>query len=242
MRRLASCLVAVLIVIFLAEHRLSDDRPPPPPGSLPESVLWHEARHGSGPPSRTDRLICKLALAIDRESPYRLTSIEHGVRFDIDSDGDLDQVSWTERGSYVAFLAVDRNHDGRITSGRELIGDSTLPGVRTGPGALAALAHERGGERSGTIDQRHPFFFDVLLWIDANHNGISERTEMRAAHQVLSAIALGFGYHHREDEHGNQSRYRGFVYVRGKVPEHLASFDDNGLRRPMYDLCLRRSR
>jgi hypothetical protein len=239
MRRVASCLAAVLIVIFFAEHRPSDDRPRRPPGSLPEPVLWREARHGADPASRTDRLICKLALALDRESPYRLTSIEHGVRFDVDSDGELDHVSWTERGSDVAFLAVDRNHDGRITNGRELIGDSTLPGVRSGPSALAALAYERGSALSGTIDQRHPLFFDVLLWTDANHNGISESTEMRAAHQVLSAIGLGFGYHHREDDHGNRSRYRGFVYVRGKVPAHLASFDDNGLKRPMYDLCLR---
>lgn len=238
MRRIVLCLVAVLLVILFAEHRLSDDRPRRSPRSDPEPVLWTEVRHGARRAPGTDR-ICKLALSIERGSPYRLTSIENGVRFDIDSDGNLDQVSWTERASDVAFLVVDRNDDGRITDGRELIGESTVPGVRTGPGALVALARKRGGELSGTIDPRHPFFFDVLLWTDANHNGVSEPDELRAAHEVLSTIGLGFGYHHREDEHGNQSRYRGFVYVRGRVPAHLASVDDNGLRRPMYDLCLR---
>ena len=238
MRRILFCFAAVLTIIFLAGHRLSDDRPSPPPGRDPEPVLWHEVRHATDFVPRTDTLICKLALSIDRDSPYRLTSIQDGVRFDIDTDGDLDHVSWTERGSDVAFLAVDRNRDGWITNGRELIGESTIPGVRSSPSVLAALAHERGGEPAGTIDARHPFFGDVLLWTDANHNGISEPDELRPADDVLSAIGLGFGYYHREDEHGNQSRYRGFVYVRGTVPPHLASFDDNGLRRPMYDVCL----
>jgi hypothetical protein len=239
MRRLAVGLAAVLIVIVLAEHRVSEDRPGLPPGSLPEPVLWHEARHGAEPALRSDKLICKLALSMDRGNPYRLTAREDGVRFDIDADGAPDQVSWPERGSDVAFLAVDRNGDGRITNGRELIGESTLPGVHSGPSALIALAYERGGAVAGTIGPSHPFFFDLLLWTDANHNGISDPPELRAAHQVLSAIGLGFGYHHRQDEHGNQSRYRGFVYVTGTPRPELASFDDNGLRRPMYDLCLR---
>jgi hypothetical protein len=239
MRRHLFRAAAVIILLFAAEDRLSDDRPRRPPGSMPEPVLWREARHDADPARGTDRLICKLAVSIDRGSSYRLTSREDGVRFDIDADGDVDQISWTEAGSDVAFLAVDRNHDGRITSGRELIGESTMPGARTGPSALIALAHERGGELAGTIDPRHPFFFDALLWTDANHNGISEPGELRPAHEVLSAIGLGFRYHHREDQHGNQSRYRGFVYVRGTAPPALARFDDNGLRRPMYDVCLR---
>ena len=235
MRRIVFWPAAVLTVIVVAEHRLSDSRP----GGAPEPALWDEARHGAGPAPATERLVCKLALSIDRRSAYRLTSREDGVEFDIDSDGDVDRVSWTEPGSDVAFLAADRNHDGRITSGRELIGEFTMTGARTAPSALAALAHEQGGEVAGTIDPRHPFFFDVLLWTDANHNGLSEPKELRPAHEVLSAIGLGFGFHHRVDQHGNQSRHRGFVYVKGTPAPELARFDDNGLRRPMYDLCLR---
>ena len=61
-------------------------------------------------------------------------------KFDVDADGDLDEVAWTEAGTDVAFLALDRDGDGRISSGQELIGDRTVPGARNGVRALTELA------------------------------------------------------------------------------------------------------
>lgn len=41
------------------------------------------------------------------EPGFKLSSPEEGVAFDVDGDGDLDHISWTERGADVAFLALD---------------------------------------------------------------------------------------------------------------------------------------
>src|SRR5271155_2603465 len=45
---------------------------------------------------------------------FRLTSAEDGVWFDIHADGHPILISWTAAGSGNAFLALDRNHNGRI--------------------------------------------------------------------------------------------------------------------------------
>ena len=168
-------------------------------------------------------------------------ALDDGILFDIDADGDLDQVSWTEAASDVAFLALDRNGDGKITSGIELIGEHTLPGVKNGPNALIALASETlAGERRAVVDSENPLLFQLSLWTDANHNGISEAAEVRSAHQVVSDIGLGYQRHHRKDQHGNESRYRGFVHLRTEPgPNRVTSSqDDIDRRRWMYDACL----
>jgi hypothetical protein len=182
-----------------------------------------------------------MVLSLDLRNPYRLTSVEDGVQFDIDADGDVEQVSWTEAGSDVAFLARDRNDDGMITDGRELISDHTIPGERNGFNALLSLASaELNGERRGLLDGRNPLFSRMLLWTDANHNGLSEEAELRAASELISTIGLSYRRHHRRDQHGNESRYGGFVHVRTAPGLNLPTTpgDDGSRNRPLYDVCL----
>jgi hypothetical protein len=255
LRRIVLCLLAGLLILLVAERRLSDGERHGPEDPTP--ALWEEARHPRRPPAppveqsqpgmvtpvtyAAPSLNCPFVLSVDRSSPYTLTSVEDGVRFDIDADGVPDQVSWTGAGSDVAFLALDGNGDGRITSGKELIGGQTLPGVRNGPNALIALANEAlGGEPGAVVDSQNPLLFKLLLWTDANHNGISETAELVSAHHVVSDIGLGYQRHHREDRHGNESRYRGFVHVRTEpgLNRVTTAEEDVGRRRSMYDVCL----
>jgi hypothetical protein len=56
---------------------------------------------------------------------YRFTSAAQGVRFNIRNDGVPVQIAWTRLGIENAFLALDRNGNGRIDSGAELFGDHT---------------------------------------------------------------------------------------------------------------------
>src|SRR5438105_10477942 len=72
---------------------------------------------------------------------YRLTSVDDGVLFDIDGDGTREQVSWTARGAENAFLAIDRNGNGRIDDGTELFGTATpvLNGASTAANGFEAL-------------------------------------------------------------------------------------------------------
>jgi hypothetical protein len=181
---------------------------------------------------------CVTLISTDPNSSYTLTPADAGVLFDIDADGDVDRVAWTGPASDVAFLAFDRDGDGRVTSGRELIGDRTVPGVTSGPDALGQLAWHAG--TWGSVNSENPLFAKLWLWRDANHNGRSEGAELRPVEAELSTIGLGYQRHRRVDSHGNQSRFRGFVHVRTAPGKNSATNpeDDRVRRRYMYDVCL----
>ena len=67
---------------------------------------------------------CPLIVDTARDG-YKLTSVENGVRFDLNADGVPEQVAWTRRDSDDAFLVLDRNGNGRIDDGSELFGNHT---------------------------------------------------------------------------------------------------------------------
>jgi hypothetical protein len=48
---------------------------------------------------------------------FHLTAAEDGVMFDISGAGKPLKMAWTDRNSGNAFLALDRNHNGKIDSG-----------------------------------------------------------------------------------------------------------------------------
>ena len=49
-----------------------------------------------------------------KREDYKLTGLIGGVRFDLDGDGIEEQTSWTAQDSHLAFLALDRNGNGKI--------------------------------------------------------------------------------------------------------------------------------
>jgi len=182
-----------------------------------------------------------MVVSIDGRSNYALTDPARGVRFDADGDGDLDRVAWTERGADVAFLALDRDGDGRITSGRELIGSRIFEDAANGPQALLRLSSSPG--QLGSLGARDPAFATLLLWRDVNHNGVSDAGELRRANLELSRIGLGFEPLRRVDGHGNRSRFRGWIFMRLGMPadddETMKSPElDRVRQRYFYEVCL----
>lgn len=146
---------------------------------------------------------------------YRLTSVEGGVRFDLDGDGTAEQLAWTEADSDDVFLAMDRNGNGRIDDGSELFGNYTpaVSGRNAANGfeALKALENPVYGasEVDGLLDSRDAPFTRLLLWRDANHNGVSEPDElMPAAASGLLALETEYRTSRRKDRHGNEFRQR----------------------------------
>lgn len=254
MRR-AALATTVLVAILLFEQRVADPirskrsaEPVPAAWSATEHEEW-SAQRASAEALAGGRLFgrygselrsCPFVLSPDPDSPYAFTSVAGGVRFDIDDDGEPERVSWTERGSDVAFLAFDRDGDGRIASGAELISDRAQPGSGNGANALVALAAEALGDRRAFIDASHPLFARLWLWTDANHDGISTAEELRPVRDSIVAIGLGFTRHHLEDRHGNHSRFRGWVSMRtgpGAI-NPSALWADTARRRFMYEVCL----
>jgi hypothetical protein len=166
---------------------------------------------------------------VDRNG-YHLTSAEDGVWFDLNADGTPEQVAWTHPDSDEAFLAMDRNGNGRIDDGSELFGDAT-PATRdpesgvwvnaaNGFEALKFLENpDYGVSRADQIlDANDAPFSQLLLWRDANHNGISEPDELTpaAAAGLESISADDVKTSGRRDRHGNLFRLRAVALFGGR--------------------------
>lgn len=152
---------------------------------------------------------------------YQFTDAAGGVRFDLDGNGILEQVAWPTATSENAWLALDRNGNGVIESGKELFGNFTDQvgpngeAVPTGQGngwqALAEFDRGRsGGNDNGIIDSGDAAFQNLRLWVDRNHNGISESNELITLQSIgLTRIELWYGGAPWTDQYGNNFRLKG---------------------------------
>jgi hypothetical protein len=148
---------------------------------------------------------------------YALTSPSDGVPFDMAGNGQMTKVSWTSMGSGDAFLALDRNGNGKIDDGTELFSNFTPnSGFGSNKNGYNALAfYDRpvnGGNGDGWIDKSDAVFSKLLLWVDKNHNGISESDELFTLPQLgITRISLGYKESKWSDAYGNMFRYRAQV-------------------------------
>jgi hypothetical protein len=192
-----------------------------------------------------------------RRLDYQFTGLLQGVRFDMNGDGIEEQVSWTAMSSHLAFLALDRNGNGKIDNGKELFSNFTFPGINNGFAAL-----NRESNRAGLIREGHPLYEKLLLWEDENHDGISQPDEIHK----FSDHYVGFGGSYIEvawavanadrvgnerfkeheplvDKHGNEFRFQGTAAVRDPGKSKKYPMDepgaDQGLLIPIYDVVLR---
>jgi hypothetical protein len=149
---------------------------------------------------------------------FTLTDAPHGVRFDILGNGQPLQVAWTAPGAMNAFLVFDRNKNGVIDSGKEMFGNVTEQEASPNPNGFAALAEfdkpENGGNGDGVIDAKDAVYPSLRLWLDKNHDGISQPDELFTLPSMeVRSISLSYHESRRRDRYGNLFRYRSMINV-----------------------------
>ncbi len=154
---------------------------------------------------------------------FNLTDVEDGVVFDLVPGGTPENTAWTEADSDDSFLALDRDENGTIDDGTELFGNFTnQPESSLKNGYSALKLFDTDGD--GIITASDAVFTQLRLWTDANHNGVSEASELTTLNSHgITGIGLDFQPVRRRDEHGNLFRYMATVYKnQGSTVGHLS--------------------
>jgi len=113
------------------------------------------------------------------------------IFFDHNGDGAPSATGWLKGDD--GWLVRDLDGDGKITSGKELLGvdtDITVGGVTrkatTGFEALRALDTHQEGDGKNLFDSRDAAFSQLRIWQDKNQNGVTDAGEL----STLSALGI----------------------------------------------------
>ncbi|MGT2718382.1 calcium-binding protein, partial [Streptococcus oricebi] len=145
---------------------------------------------------------------------FNPTSLEEGVHFDLDQNGFAERMSWIQGDD--AFLAFDRNGDGKINDGSELFGDHTkLKNGQFAKGGFEALS-DYDDNKDQVIDSQDEIYKSLLVWQDRNQNGQSEKEELYTLEEAgIKAIQL-------------KAERSGETTVSGTVIGNVATFTKDG--------------
>lgn len=161
-----------------------------------------------------------LVLDLDGNG-IQLTTARDGMPFDILGDGVMRMTATVMDGS--AFLALDRDGDGLISSGCELFGDQN--GAANGFAELAKY----DDNRDGVIDAADWVYKFLLLYVEKNNDGIGSGDELRTlASAGIDVIDLSYVTVNRIASGGNVEAERG-TYAgpngrKGTIADYLLNY------------------
>lgn len=180
---------------------------------------------------------CYTPLIVDLNGDgIRLTGPTDGILIKPRPDLPPVRFSWPRAASQDAWLALDRNGNGRIDDLTELFGNyapqPNIPGqMRNGFSALAEFDKpENGGNADGWISSQDQIWQTLLLWHDGNFDGQSSPEELiPIAQSDILSISLDFKDSRVSDEHGNLFLYRSRLRVKPQ----------STIRKVIWDVALR---
>lgn len=125
--------------------------------------------------------------------------------FDLDADGTLDSISFTDSGS--GFLALDKNGDGKINDGNELFG------TKSGNGFSDLASYDK--DKNGWIDETDEVFSKLKVWTkdkDGNDKLLS-LTEAGVGAIYLGNVSTEFSLTDEDNNKNAQIRRTG-IYLK----------------------------
>jgi hypothetical protein len=116
-------------------------------------------------------------------------AVSDGVEFDLQNTGVRQKIGWVSQQD--GLLAMDLNGDGVINTGAELFGNNT----RLADGSLAtdgwSALRDLDSNGDGKVDSGDARFGELLVWVDANSDGITDLGELRTLTEInVKSIAL----------------------------------------------------
>lgn len=164
------------------------------------------------------------------------TDLAHGVVWDFYGRGPGHDVhlSWTNPDRNIAWLALDRNNDGKINSAKELFGDLTWQplsdqeeanlnaDVKAGtvkpfkPNGFRALQvydrPENGGNGDGKLDASDKIWSQLRLCVNKAQDAQMYTKNCQTMEQDgIKSINLTYTESNRVDQYGNKLKYVGTV-------------------------------
>ncbi len=137
---------------------------PPIPDWVGEKFLPQaEAPHNQLP-----RNYDPLILDLDGDGVEVTSITTQAVYWDFDRDGLAEASAWVAPDD--GFLALDRNGDGLINDQAELFGTANMDGF--------LILSDLDSNADGIINASDTDFADLLVWVDANTDGVSQAGEL----------------------------------------------------------------
>jgi hypothetical protein len=171
------------------------------------------------PPYHHGYDICPLIIDLDGDG-VPTTGLENTVAFfDTNRDGVREASGWTAAGERDAFLWMDLDGNGDVDPGELFGAGMPLPDgsgyARNGFQALRAYDLPAfGGNGDGVIDRRDAVWDSLRLWVDSNHDGLSQPHEFSApGGEHIENFELPAAAVHRTGFNGNVLMFLGWFNV-----------------------------
>lgn len=119
-----------------------------------------------------------LVIDMDGDGVELINPFFSPIEVDANGDGAYDRMGWISTDD--AFLVLDRNGDGSISTPDEISFVQDLPGAQTDLEGLSA--YDTNGD--GWFDASDARFGEFQVWQDSNFNGVSETGELLSLAQV----------------------------------------------------------
>lgn len=114
-------------------------------------------------------------------------------------------MAWPDASHANGWLALP--HNGQVMALSELFGNFTPQPPSEQPNGFLALA-VYDLNHDGVIDARDSVYSRLRVWIDTNHDGISQPEELHTLPELkIDHINLHYRLSQRTDENGNEFRY-----------------------------------